>query len=494
MAQQSFEDTNKAKPEVTEPPVRRGPPNRMNDLAYRDWMKFQKSFFRHTTDQRLVDECIQFFTKAIWPDNSVSRSLVIGVKDFNPSSLQAHRIIGTYDNPESTHDIVERLSGLDKIGEKYDFILIDLRRYIQDKETLSDFLMSDSTQLFKLLRNLLIPQRYCGVIVGMEEAGGGGFPLPWSVALSCRDHLRLRDEKVGLVEQSGSIYYCLFMQAEDDNRPSVQLQPKKLRTAATQINIPAWIIPKPPPRKKDEILHPAKYPETLVGEFIQMFTRPGDTVFDPMVGTGSSVIAALRTRRNGVATELNPSFAEIARQRAASEQLPRLFEEFEPQSLIIQGDATHLTELKELADVTLDYAITSPPYWSMLTNPGSENQENRRKKNLPLVYSDSDRDLGNIEDYESFLDLLEVVYSQVAEKLAAKGHLTVVVKNVKRNHILYTLAWDLTMRLCRNGGRYEYIGTTLWCQDDVGLKPFAVGIHWVSNILHHYCLHFRKRT
>ena len=34
-------------------PRRGGPPNRMNDLPYRDWMKFQKSFFRHETDEAL---------------------------------------------------------------------------------------------------------------------------------------------------------------------------------------------------------------------------------------------------------------------------------------------------------------------------------------------------------------------------------------------------------------------------------------------------------
>ena len=128
----------------------------------------------------------------------------------------------------------------------------------------------------------------------------------------------------------------------------------------------------------------------------------------------------------------------------------------------------------------------------MLSNPGSENQKARREKNLRLVYSESNTDLGNIEDYEKFLGLLDEVYNGVAQRLVPGGVLTVVVKNVKRNHVLYPLAWDLAARLCGVGGRYEYIGTTLWCQDDVGLKPFAVGIHWVSNILHHYCLHFRN--
>ena len=96
-------------------------------------------------------------------------------------------------------------------------------------------------------------------------------------------------------------------------------------------------------------------------------------------------------------------------------------------------------------------------------------------------------------DYDEFLNVLESVYNNVAVRLADDGMLTVVAKNVKRNHILYPLAWDLASRLCGPKGSFDYVGTTLWCQDDVGIKPFAVGIYWVSNILHTYCLHFRKR-
>jgi len=108
------------------------------------------------------------------------------------------------------------------------------------------------------------------------------------------------------------------------------------------------------------------------------------------------------------------------------------------------------------------------------------------------VYSESNNDLGNTQDYDKFLELLESVYIQVAYKLKPGAGLTVVVKNVKREHIVYTLAWDIVYRLCKPNGMYKYAGTTFWCQDDVGIKPFAVGIHWVSNTLHHYCLHFTR--
>lgn len=478
-------------------PIRKGPPNRMNDLVYRDWMKFQKSFFRHTTDQNLIEECIYFFTKALWSDDIPSRSLIIGTKSFDKSAVSPPRIIDGFNHLESIEEIINRLSDLNESGNRYDFILLDLRLFIQNRKQLSEFLTKQAGHFFRLLRQLLIADRYCGVLVGMEKAGGGGFPLPWSVALSAREHLRLRDEKIGLIETNGSVFYCLFMQALEDQRPAVTLKPSDLCVvepeADSGIFIPAWVIPKPPPRKKNEILHPAKFPETLVEQFLEIFTKPGDTTGDVMVGTGSTVLASIRTRRNSYGIELNPQFVEIARKRVADETHPMLFEVDIPQATILQGDALELGEIPALKNVEFDYGINSPPYWSMLANPGSENQKARRDKNLQLVYSESEHDLGNVADYDQFLILLESVYSQFADKLKKDGCLTVVVKNVKRNHILYPLAWDLTMRLCGKGGMYEYLGTTLWCQDDVGLKPFAVGIHWVSNILHHYCLHFRKR-
>jgi hypothetical protein len=130
----------------------------------------------------------------------------------------------------------------------------------------------------------------------------------------------------------------------------------------------------------------------------------------------------------------------------------------------------------------------------MLSNVGSENQRARREKNLPMVYSDNETDIGNISSYEEFVALLVEIYESVADVLAPSGHLSVIVKNVKREHVVYSLGWDLVRMLARQSGRYSFSGTTLWCQDDVPLKPFAVGIYWVSNTLHTYCLHFRRRA
>src|SRR5512141_868192 len=83
----------------------------------------------------------------------------------------------------------------------------------------------------------------------------------------------------------------------------------------------SWFIHNPPPRKKGVLVHPAKFPETLAQEFIEFFTKQGETVLDPMAGTGSTLVAALRSGRNSVGIELNPKYAEIAKQIIEEERL-----------------------------------------------------------------------------------------------------------------------------------------------------------------------------
>ncbi|GAC1361821.1 MAG: hypothetical protein NVS2B12_05940 [Ktedonobacteraceae bacterium] len=474
--------------------TRRGPPNRMNDLTYRDWMKFQKSFFRHTSYTDLVRECITFFTKSVWPDERRSRVLLLGFS-IDESDLQLGERHIDSEAFASSNDLLLQLEKAREAEQKYDFVLVNLKELLSTVDDVTKFLQETADRYFELLRSVICPQSYCGMVVDLPGPGGKGFPIPWSVALAGRNHLRLRDEKIGLIEVEEKIYYCLFMQNIDDTRPLFHLTSTSIRTISEERRIDPWVMPKSPPRKKNEKLHPAKFPESLIEHFISNFTQPGDNVLDPMVGTGSAVLAAVKRGRNGFGVDLNQNFVDISSDRLANAQPPFLFGEFcsPARGTFIRGDAAHLTDILELQSVNFSYCITSPPYWSMLSNPGSENQQARRERNLPLVYSDNNHDLGNIADYDRFLDTLCLVYDQVALKLQTGGHLTVIVKNIKREHILYPLAWDLTARLCSSEGKYEYVGTTLWCQDDVGIKPFAVGIHWVSNILHHYCLHFRLR-
>ncbi|WP_135257757.1 DNA-methyltransferase [Thermus caldilimi] len=61
--------------------------------------------------------------------------------------------------------------------------------------------------------------------------------------------------------------------------------------------------------------HPAPFPLELAERLVRMFSFVGDTVLDPFAGTGTTLIAAARHRRNSIGVELVPRYAELARRR-----------------------------------------------------------------------------------------------------------------------------------------------------------------------------------
>jgi DNA modification methylase len=252
----------------------------------------------------------------------------------------------------------------------------------------------------------------------------------------------------------------------------------------------SWFVHNPPPRKDQVLRHPAKFPESLAKEFIEFFTKRGQTVLDPMVGTGSALVAALQARRNSYGVELNPGYAEIARQVITEERAALSESAAGLAAEVITGDAACFGAIAEEHGLpTFDYVLTSPPYWDMLRARGAETQKKRRSApGLDVFYSDDPADLGNVQDYEEFVERLAHIYAGLKPYLRPGAYLTIIVKNVKKGGKIYPLAWDLARLL---GKTYTLKDERLWCQDDIRLAPYGIGNAWVSNTFHHYCLQFR---
>jgi DNA modification methylase len=251
----------------------------------------------------------------------------------------------------------------------------------------------------------------------------------------------------------------------------------------------SWFIHNPPPRKKGVLVHPAKFPETMAQEFIEFFTKKGEIVLDPMAGTGSALIAALRAGRHSYGIELNPKYAEIAQQIIAEERAS-LGEKVEGlTSNVIHGNA-RLASTYQFP--MIDFILTSPPYWDMLHAKGAETQKKRRaSSDMDVHYSDDPNDLGNIQDYEVFLEKLVDIYKGLQSLLREKAYLTIIVKNVKKGGKIYPLAWDIARELSKT---YTLKDEKIWVQDNQRLAPFGLGSAWVSNTFHHYCLQFRNES
>ena len=253
----------------------------------------------------------------------------------------------------------------------------------------------------------------------------------------------------------------------------------------------SWFVHNPPPRRKDVLRHPAKFPETLAQEFIEFFTKRKQIVLDPMVGTGSTLVAALRAGRNSYGIELNQTYADIA-QQVVEEEYEALGEcTKDLVAEVITGDANNIDNYVSIQQIPpIDYIITSPPYWDMLRARGAETQKKRRTSpELDVFYSEDINDLGNVDDYDEFVERLVRIYELLQPYLKPRAYLTIIVKNVKKGGKVYPLAWDLARYL---GKIYTQKDEKIWVQDNQRLAPYGLGSAWVSNTFHHYCLQFRN--
>lgn len=80
-----------------------------------------------------------------------------------------------------------------------------------------------------------------------------------------------------------------------------------------------WIIPNVKSNHVEKTEHPCQFPVELIERLVLSMTNEDDWVLDPFLGTGTSVVAAVRHGRRGVGSEALAKYADIARERVQSQ-------------------------------------------------------------------------------------------------------------------------------------------------------------------------------
>ncbi len=228
--------------------------------------------------------------------------------------------------------------------------------------------------------------------------------------------------------------------------------------------------------------HPAPFSFTDISRLIRFFTKQNDVVLDPFVGVGSTLKACAIECRNGIGFELNPRYVDLARERLKAE-VGTLFSTLHHQDIQI-GDARVL--VPQLEENSVDFIVTSPPYWNILHKQDHKVKQDRIANNLDTKYSDDKLDLGNIHDYQQFLTELSEILGSCCKPLKPKKYMTIIVSDFRDKSKYVMFHADLARSLERYG--LELRGITILYQRHKRIFPYGYPYSYVPNIHHQYIM------
>lgn len=264
-------------------------------------------------------------------------------------------------------------------------------------------------------------------------------------------------------------------------------------TTWTKWSISIWDVVKSPEER--ELGHPAMFPVELCERLIRVYTRVGDVVLDPFMGSGSTLVAARRLFRKGVGFEIYDYFVDMAMKRlknevqlpidiAQNEELQKIIREVDYEPVIIKDDARNMD--KYLPKESVDLILTSPPYFNVHNRERTADRKERRP------YGDDPRDLGNISDYGKFIEELTKVFEKAYTVLRRGGIAIVIVMDLREGSTFYPYHIDITNQLVKLGFKPRDI--VIWDRrkEYNNIRPIGYPNKFIINKVHEYILIFEK--
>jgi DNA modification methylase len=226
--------------------------------------------------------------------------------------------------------------------------------------------------------------------------------------------------------------------------------------------------------EEKKLEHPASYPVSLCEKLIKTFARNECHVLDPFNGVGSTMKAVENLKCSGVGIDLSEKYCDIAKERINSENIK-----------IINGNSFEV--LKDLEDSSFDLCVTSPPYWDIL------NMKRSADKKETINYSDNNNDLGNINNYNIFVETLKGLFSEVYRVLKNDSYCLINVMDLRKKSEFYPLHSDLAYALRDVGFIFDDL--IIWDRqiDYNNMRPLGYPYRFRINKVHEYILIMHKK-
>ena len=184
------------------------------------------------------------------------------------------------------------------------------------------------------------------------------------------------------------------------------------------------------PERGNWATHNSKYrgnfAPQIARNIIEMYSAKGDSILDPMVGAGTSLIEAKLLARNAFGLDINPEAIKLS-QRALN------FNHYPPSKQKVQvGDARDLSFLK---DNSFDLVLTHPPYMNIIRYSNGK---------IP-------GDLSNIGSLPKFCDEIEKIATALFRVLRPDKFCAILIGDTRKGKHYVPLASHVMQRFLKVG-------------------------------------------
>jgi len=228
--------------------------------------------------------------------------------------------------------------------------------------------------------------------------------------------------------------------------------------------------------------HPAMFPSALATRLIESFTnKEAKNILDPFAGVGSTLIAAKNLGKTGIGIELSTKFSEIAKQRCKQRTL---LDTESGSAMIYHANALDL--LDYVSEESIDFVVTSPPYWDILNEKRSADYKENRN------YGNYSGDLGTISNYQEFLNELQKIFASVFLSLKVGAYACVVVMDIRKKDKFYPFHSNIASFMQEIGFIYDDL--IIWDRrhEYNNMRPLGYPAVFRINKAHEFILIFQK--
>ncbi len=197
-----------------------------------------------------------------------------------------------------------------------------------------------------------------------------------------------------------------------------------------------WIIDKRDNSGAHSGYYHGNFVPQIPNQLFRRYTKKGDWILDPFMGSGTSLIEAQRLDRNSVGIELQKEVAKEAYQRILSKKNNSCH----GRVCVDDSRTADIGAIMQAEDIAkFQFVIFHPPYWDI------------------IKFSENQNDISNCETLDSFLENFGMVIDNTTQHLEKNRYCAVVIGDKYANSEIVPLGFHCMNLFLQRGFKMKAI-------------------------------------